>query len=232
MRGLAAEQLEGVAERRENGRQRLGRPLLAAGQVDDQGLPAHPGQPARKHGCRGACLAGPAHLLPDPRHLAAHVQRCRRRRPVARSATGSARGHDQVRPRLSQEGPDLIRFVGDQVAAGDLDPGLFQQPRDGGTTPILELAGRAAIADGYDPGGWRFQTPLLPPLFSSSRTDSSQTPGSKPFTMSMIVSPATVAAVRASISTPVRALTRAVATISTPSGRISKSTLTDELGSG
>src|SRR5438270_2937916 len=217
MAGPPSQQLEGVPEGRYHGGERFGGAALAAGKVKYQGPTSNAGEAAREHRHRRAGQPGAAHLLAEPRHLVVELQGGGLGRHVARTEAGAAGGDDEVGARLPNQRADLVRLIRDQMAAGDLDPRLLQEPRHGRSAKVLSLPRRAAVADGDHPGGWRFQTPLLPPLFSSSRTDSNQTPGSRPLTMSISVRPETAAAVSASISTPVRPVTRAVAMTRTPS---------------
>ena len=68
--GAAAQQAQGVRERRGDGLPRLGDRLRAAGEVDDQGRAAHGGDVAAQHPVRGVLAGGEAHGLGDPRCIA------------------------------------------------------------------------------------------------------------------------------------------------------------------
>src|ERR1700694_284320 len=232
MAGLTGQLLDGVAQGRKDRGQRLAGAAFAPRQVQDQCPPAHAGQAAGERGHRRRGNPRAPHLFGKAGYRVVDLQRGCLGSHVAGREARAARCDDEVAARLPEERSDLVKVIRDDLAATHLGAGGLQQRGHGRPAAILGLAGGAAVTDRYHPGGRRFQTPLLPPLFSSRRTASSQTPGSRPLTMSMTVRPATAAAVRASISTPVRPVTRAVARIRPPSSTSSKSTATLVIGSG
>src|SRR6185436_18238765 len=106
-----------------------------------------------------------------------------------------------------------------------LDVLTGQHLTDGRATRVVAFAARRLVADGQDRDAdhGRTNSPLLPPALCSNSTSPMLMPRSTALHMSYTVSAATAAAVRASISTPVRDVTRTVARISSCARSISRS---------
>src|SRR3989475_3222159 len=209
----------------------------AAGQVDDEGAIAHAGNRGGEHSHWRAGHACPPHRLTKARYLIGKQRGERLRGHVAWAQAGAASRDDEV-DTTRDRGKDRLRdppsLIGYDFRCADLEPTATQHVDERGAALVFSLAVEHAVADGDAVGsvhfvflaGGRCQVTARPPGLSSSRTDSMNTPRSMPLVMSMRVRPATAAAGRASISTPVWPTTRARASTRTPPAANSKSTST------
>src|SRR6266478_1360412 len=237
------QELDRVADDGHHSLQRFDCAFGAARHTDDQGALAHAGHRARERGHGRAVRSGPPHGLADAGHLVVDDGRDRLGRDVAGAEPCAACGDHQVDASLDRGHDRLanpLGFIGNDLRVVDLEATLAQQAQECLAAGILALAMERTIADRDHmrlahrgpPAAGRFHVPERPPDFSSRRTDSMDTPRSMPLVMSIRVSPATAAAVRASISTPVCPTTRARARTRTPPLTNSKSMSTLANGRG
>src|SRR3989449_9381567 len=223
--------------------QRFSGAAHAAGHADDEGAIAHAGNRAGERSHWRAGHACPPHRLTKARYLIGKQRGERLRGHVAWAQAGAASRDDEV-DTTRDRGKDRLRdppsLIGYDFRGADLEPTATQHVDERGAALVFSLAVEHAVADGDDVGsvhfvffaGGRFQVPDRPPDFSSSRTDSMNTPRSMPLVMSMRVRPATAAAVRASISAPVSPPPRARARTPTPPAADSESAPAPASGSG
>src|SRR5215472_4100957 len=237
-----------------------GRGAVADGQDLSQQRSATPkvrgGQRERKHGLRPACESvfplpptpqkapkGCAEGAPNIPDRSGGVPEGGACPPLARPSSLCRQHHRKPR-RDAPKAPPTSQTDRGVPEGGPAPPctSVFPLPPTPQKAPKGCAKGAPNIPDrpgGVPEGGarpplhrHRRQSPDRPPLLARSRTRSSITPRSTPLTMSTSVRPATAAAVRASISTPVCPVTRAVASIRTPSSATSRATSTELSGSG
>src|SRR5579864_6214618 len=195
----------------------------ATWQVDNEGTSAHPSHPTRQHAHRSRLQTRQAHGLSNPRHFIVNRAQRNLGSHVARRQTGSSSSKNEVDVgslrQMEQRFPNQLLLVGHHsiVHLQILNTARRQSGSNCRSTSVLALAAGALVANGNnsDPDhGCRTNSPLLPPALCNSSILVSVMPRSTALHMSYTVSAATETAVSASISTPVRLVTRTVARIS------------------
>src|SRR6202012_2970248 len=200
--------------------QAVAHPARRARQVDDQGLPGHTAHTARQHRRRNLRQARQADGLGQAGNHVVEQRDGLVGRAVAGRDARATRGDDDVAPvvkRLAQGLPHRLP-VGDHLWLGGRIPLLPKPFSNYRPAAVVVPPGRGAGRGDDDSGGsgvhHRSHVPVLPPSLRSTRMSSMCAAGSTALIMSYSVSPATLTAVSASISTPVRSVLRTVATIS------------------
>src|SRR5439155_1389816 len=206
-------------------------------QVDHEARANGAGDAARQHRVRGLLERSRAKRLGDARDLAVDDAPCRLRGHVVRRETGATGRQHDVRPgvnRCEDRGRDGFDLVGHQGLVHDAVSRCDEHFVHRRPALIDAFAERALRAHGDDAGADHLPryVPDFPPVFSTRRTSVRRAPRSTAFNMSYSVRPATVTAVRASISTPVCAAVATVASIPMPSSSTASSTEAYVIGKG
>jgi molybdenum cofactor cytidylyltransferase len=154
---VPAEQVEGVGQQLDDRGEALGRPLGAAGQVDDERPAADAADPAREVGQRRDRPPRCPHRLGESRRLSLDDVERRLRGDVARTEPGAPghgdQGHRRVVGERSQVPRDRGTIVGGDDPTHDLEAGGGQELADRRSRPVLAMAGGDPVARGDDGGG-------------------------------------------------------------------------------